>query len=174
MSAQHYFVSCDQSDRDLYARERVLNGAIVQVDIGKSFEEYLEIFDAFYADDIEISAETERETIHGKGRVRSLLFNFLVPLHIMAEVGGLSVSVRETPIRGGSADETHSAWTVDLAGVSGTTCSLTWCTLRKWNGPRVVYERHYDQRQSGEPLTFNDLSFNASNPAARHVRRHRM
>src|SRR5260370_19843921 len=107
MIAQHDFLSGDQWDRDLYARERVLNAAIVQADISRSFEEYLEIFDAFYADEIEVSAETEMGATRGKGKVRSLLFNFLVPLHVMAEVGGLSVSVRDTPIRGDAADETH-------------------------------------------------------------------
>jgi hypothetical protein len=99
MSNQHGFVSSDHFDRDLYtssqAAERVLNAAIVQAEIGESFEEFLEIFEAFYADDIEVSSDTLTEPIRGKARVRSLIFNFLVPLHIMAEVGGLSVSIRE-------------------------------------------------------------------------------
>jgi hypothetical protein len=29
-----------------------------------------------------------------------------------------------------------------------------------------VYEHHYDEQQSGVPLTLNDLSFNAAKPAA--------
>ena len=103
--------------------------------------------------------------MRGKAKVRSLLFNFLVPLHVMAEVGGLSISLRETAIPGDIASETHSAWTLDLIGVSGATCTLRWYTLRKWNGSRVVYERHYDHQQIGAPLTFDDLSFNASNSA---------
>ena len=83
----------------------------------------------------------------------------------MAEVGGLSISIRETAIPGDTASETHSAWTLDLIGASGATCTLRWYTLRKWNGSRVVYERHYDHQQIGAPLTFDDLSFNASNSA---------
>ena len=75
----------------------------------------------------------------------------------MAEVGGLSISIRETPIPGDVADETQSAWTLKLVGVSGATCTLSWCTLPKWNGSGVAYERHYDQQQSGGPLTFDDL-----------------
>ncbi len=167
MTNQHSFVSSDRFDRDLYTSsktaERVLNAAIVQAEVTESFEEYLEIFDAFYADDVEVSSDTE--TILGKAKIRSLLFNFLVPLHVMAEVGGLSISIRETAIPGDTASETHSAWTLDLIGVSGATCTLRWYTLRKWNGSRVVYERHYDHQQIGAPLTFDDLSFNASNSA---------
>jgi hypothetical protein len=94
--------------------------------------------------------------------VRSLLFNFLVPLHVMAEIGGLSISIRQTTIPADIAGETHSAWKLDLVGVSGRTCTVSWCTLRKWNGSRVVYEHHYDHQQSGGPLTSDDLSFNGA------------
>src|ERR1700722_19479723 len=157
-------------DHDLYAssqaRERALNAAIVQANISQSFEEYLEIFDEFYADDVEVSSETEEEPIHGKGRVRSLIANFLVPLHIMAEIGGLLISIRQTAIPGDAADETHSAWTLELVGVSGRSCTVSWRALRKWNASRIVYEYHYDHQQSGGPLTSVDLSFNAATSAA--------
>ncbi len=170
MIDQHGFVSADPFDRDLYTssqtRERALNAAIVQAEISRSFEEYLDIFDAFYADDIEVSNETGEEPIRGKARVRSLIFNFLIPLHVIAEIGGLSISIRQTAIPGDAADETHSAWTLDLVGVSGRTCTLSWRALRKWNASLVVYEHHYDQQQSGGPLTLDDLSFGATNAAA--------
>ena len=156
------FISTDNLDRDPYTtsqtRERILNAAIVQANISESFEEYLEIFDEFYADDVEVSSETEEEPIHGKARVRSLIANFLVPLHIMAEIGGLLISIRQTAIPGDAADETHSAWTLELVGVSGRSCTVSWRALRKWNGSRIVYEYHYDHQQSGGPLTSNDLS----------------
>ena len=70
MSNQHSFVSTDHCDGDLYTSsqtaERVLNAAIVRAEISESFEGYLEIFEAFYADDIEVSSETLREPIRGK------------------------------------------------------------------------------------------------------------
>ena len=56
----------------------------------------------------------------------------------MAEVGGLSVSIRESPIPGDAAGETYSSWRLDLVGVSGKTCTLKWRTFRKWNGSSVV------------------------------------
>ena len=95
--------------------------------------------------------------------MRSLLNAFLVSLHVMAEVGGLSISIRQTLIPGDVAGETHSAWTLDLVGVSGRTCTVTWRALRKWSGSRVVYEYHYDEQQNGDPLTSDDLSFDAAN-----------
>jgi hypothetical protein len=170
MTKEQGFVYADRIDRDPYTssqtRERALNTAIVQANISESFEEYLEIFDAFYADDVEASSETMKEPVRGKPEVRSLLFNFLVPLHVMAEVSGLLISIRQTPIRGDAADERHSAWTLELVGVSGRTCTVSWCTLRKWKGSHVMYEHHYDHQQSGGPLTSDDLSLNAATSAA--------
>jgi len=118
MSAQHHFAPGDHRDRDLYARERVLNSAIIAADIGRGWEEYLEIFDAFYADEVEVTTDTETGPIRGRERVRALLFNFLAPLHVMVEIGGLAMDVRESPIHGDTPDETHSAWSVNLIGVS--------------------------------------------------------
>jgi hypothetical protein len=148
-------------DRDQYRTyqiaEQALIAGIIQAEIGEGFEEFLKIFDAFYADDIEVSSETQKEPIRGKPRVRSLLYNFLVPLHVMAELGGLTVTVRAAPILGDVSNETHSAWTLELVGASGAKCALSWSVLRKWNGSRIVYEHHYDHHQVGGPLTFEDL-----------------
>src|SRR6266853_526981 len=162
MSTQHHFAPGDHRDRDLYARERVLNSAIIGADIGRGWEEYLETFDAFYADEVEVTTDTETGPIRGKERIRALLFKFLAPLHVMAEIGGLSIQIRQSPIHGDTTDETHSAWSVDLTGVSGRTCQISWCTLRRWADSHVVYERHYDHQQTGGPLTFDDLRLSPS------------
>ena len=164
MSHQRGFISADQFHPDPYTEsrtaERTLNSAILHAEITRSYEEYLEVFDAFYADDIEASSETIKEPLRGKERVRSLLFSFLAPLHAMAEVGGVSISIRETAIPGDAIDETHSAWTLELVGVSGKICTVSWRILRKWNESRVVLEHHYDHQQSGEPLSDGDLRSN--------------
>jgi hypothetical protein len=91
--------------------------------------------------------------------VRSLLTNFLVPLHVIAEIGGLSISIFQTAIPGDISDETHSAWTLDLLGVSDRTCTVTWRTLRKWRDSLVVYEHHYDAHPNGGPLDLRWLEF---------------
>ena len=167
MTNEVSFISTDNLDHDPYTRsqtrERTLNAAIIRANITESFEEYLEIFDECYADEIEVSSETGEEPIRGKAIVRSFIASFLVPLHVMAEVGGLSISIRQTAIPGDVAGETHSAWALDLVGVSRRTCTVTWRALRRWNGSRVVYEHHYDEQQNGDPLTSDDLSFNAAN-----------
>jgi hypothetical protein len=97
MTKEQSFVSADHIDLDPFmssqTRERTLNAAIVEANIGESFEEYLEIFDVFYDDDIEVTSDTGEEPIRGKARVRSLLANFLVPLHVMAELNGLLISI---------------------------------------------------------------------------------
>jgi hypothetical protein len=168
MSDQRGFISADQFHLDPYTQsrtaERTLNAAIVRADISRSYEEYLEIFDEFYADDIEGSSHTKEEPIRGKAGVRSLVFGFLVPLHAMAEVGGVSVSVRQTSIPGDVVDETHSAWTLELVGATGKVCTVSWRTFRKWNESRVVLEHHYDHQQSGASLSEGDLRSNLLEP----------
>ena len=168
MSDERSFISADQSQADRYTQsrtaERTLNAAIVHADITRSYEQYLQIFDAFYADDVEGSSESTKEPIRGKAGVRSLIFGFLVPLHAMAEVGGVSISVRQTPIPGDVVDETHSAWTLELVGALGKVCTVSWRTFRKWNESRVVLEHHYDHQQSGEPLSDGDLRLNVLQP----------
>ena len=73
------------------------------------------IFDAFYADDVEGRMDTMEKPIRGK--VGPFIgFGLLVPLHAMAEVGGVSISVRQPPIPGDVVDETHSAWTLESVG----------------------------------------------------------
>jgi hypothetical protein len=135
MSDQHSFLSVDSYSRS-QAADHMLNTAIIQAKIGESFEEYLEIFDKFYADDVQVSSETQHEPIRGKA------------------------------ISGDAASEMHSAWTLNIVGVSGKTCTLNWRALRKWNGSRVVYEHHYDLQRTGEPLTFDDLGFDMIGPLA--------
>ena len=168
MSNQHVFISADQFHPDSCTQsrtaERTLNAAIVQADISRSYEEYVEIFDEFYADDIEGSSETMEEPIRGKARARSLLLGFLAPLHAMAEVGGVSISVQQTSIPGDVVDETHSAWTLELVGATGKVCTVNWHTFRKWNDSRVVLEHHYDHQQTGEPLGEGDLRLNVLEP----------
>ena len=136
-------ISTDRFAGDRYTSlqrlERALNQAIVQAEISESYEEYLEIFDAFYADDITVTGNSLQDPIRGKARVRALLANFLMPLHIMAEIGGLLVSIRQTAIPGDVAAETNSAWTLELIGVSGNTCTLRWRVFRKWHGLLVTY-----------------------------------
>jgi hypothetical protein len=168
MSDHRGFVSGEQFHSDPFTRsrtaERTLNAAIVNADITRGYQEYLEIFDTFYADDIEGSSATTEKPIRGKAGVRSIVFGFLVPLHAMAEVGGVSISVRQTPMPGDVGDETHSAWALELVGATGKICTVNWRTFRKWNESRVALEHHFDHQQSGESLSDGDLRSDVLEP----------
>src|SRR5260370_16391915 len=116
------------------------------------------MFERFYDDDVEVSSENSRETIRGKAGVRPFLLNFLVPLHVMAEVAGLSISVRQTAVPRDAANETHSAWRIEFTCVGGRRCTLKWYAIRRWKASRVVYEHHYDHQQIGGPPTLTALN----------------
>jgi hypothetical protein len=85
------------------------------------------------------------------------LLKFLVPLHVMAELAGLSVSVRQAAVPRDAASETHSVWTVTFTGIGGKQCTMKWRAIRRWDASRVVYEHHYDHQLTGGPLTLDDL-----------------
>ena len=132
--------------------ERALNAAIVNADITRGFEEYLTFVDQYYADDVEVSTDASPDPLVGKSRLKSLLLGFLVPLHVMAEMGGLGVSIHEAPIPGDSLDEQHSEWSLELIGVTGRRVTEAWCVRRRWKQSRVVSEYHYGHRRDGEAL----------------------
>src|ERR1700737_4291793 len=96
---------------------RALNPAIVNADIPRGYEEYLALVDQYYADDVEVSSDTSPEPVVGKDRLKLILFRFLGPLHMIAELGGLWVSIHAASIPGDSIDEQHSEWTLELIGV---------------------------------------------------------
>jgi hypothetical protein len=164
MTHENNLMTVSQFDGNAYkssqASELTLNAAILRAEIARSYEEFLEIFDKFYADDVEVSSEDSPETIRGKKRVRPFLLNFLVPLHVLAEVAGLAMLVQMTQVPRDSANETHSEWRIDFIGVGGRRCTLKWYAIRRWTASRVVYEHHYGHEQIGGPLTQDDLNFN--------------
>ena len=147
-----------RSSADSAARaDRELNAAIVSADISVSYEEFIAIVDQFYADDVEVHSDSSPEPLVGRARLKSLLMGFLVPVHVMAEIGGLSVSVSERPIAGDSLDEQHSQWSLELVGVTGRAVRVSWSVRRRWKQSRVVGEYHYDHVQDGEALGLSDL-----------------
>jgi hypothetical protein len=75
-----------RDSRPTNASERALNGAILAAEISESYEEYLKIFDHFYADDIHATADGLKEPLEGKAAVRARLMGFLVPLHVLARL----------------------------------------------------------------------------------------
>ena len=134
-----------------------LNRALVSADISKGFEQYFELFDRYYADDVEVWNSSEEEPVAGKEAVYHLLSDLLVPLHVMAEVGGLSIRLRYAPVRSYIEDEHRADWTLEIVGVRGKQMVVTWSSIRRWNSSRIAYERHSEHRRRGELLTGGDL-----------------
>ena len=99
------------ADRAVSA-ERALNTAIVNADITRGFEEYLALVDQYYAEDVEVSTDVSLHPLVGRHRLKSLLLGFLAPPHMVAEIGGLWVSIHEASIAGDSLDEQHSEWSL--------------------------------------------------------------
>jgi hypothetical protein len=63
-------VLCSRSEGDAYkgshSGELSLNAAILRADISKSYEEFLDIFETFYTDDVEVSKRRFAEDDPGK------------------------------------------------------------------------------------------------------------
>jgi hypothetical protein len=137
--------------------ERALNAALVDADISRSYEEFIEIVDQFYAEDVEVRSDSWSAPLIGRARVISALLTLLAPLHVMAEIGGLPVTVTERPIAGDLTDERHSQWSIELVGVTGRAVRVSWSVRRRWKQSSVVAEYYYDHHQEGEALGPSDL-----------------
>jgi hypothetical protein len=157
-------MNSEQFENTSSVSDHELNEALVNANIENGYEEFLAIFDRFYAEQVEVVSESQSTGLAGKSRALPVLFNFLVPLHVMAEIGGLSATLRYSEIRSDNRGEQHAEWSLDLVGILGRRVTLHWSSARRWKGSHVVYERHYEQRQIGEPLNMIDLDFSAPSP----------
>ena len=108
------FIPADRSGAEFAAADRntpdyELNNALERADISQSFEVYLDILERFYADDIELFVDEPHRQIIGKGAVRAFLLSFLVPIHVIAEVGrSLSLGSAQVDCKRDSRYDCHS------------------------------------------------------------------
>ena len=67
MIDEHNLVLFSRSEGDAYkssqAAELSLNAAILRAEISRSYEEFLDIFETFYTDDVEVNREDLQEMI---------------------------------------------------------------------------------------------------------------
>lgn len=136
-----------------------LNNALMNADIRDGYEQYLALFDRFYDENVEVASDSDPDLIVGKARVLPIIQNFLMPLHVMAEIGGLAVRLQYTPLFSDRPEEHHAEWSLDLVGTTGRRVMVSWSSVRRWKDGRVIYERHSDHQQLGEALTLIDLDF---------------
>ncbi len=118
--------------------------SLVNADFSNGYEAYLSLFDRFYNDNIQVASDGQSDPLGGKARALPIIFKFLMPLHVIAEIGGLAVRLR---------------WSFDLVSATGRSVRVCWSFARRWKDGRVVYERHSEYRQLGEALTMIDLDF---------------
>ena len=128
-----------------------LNAAITAASIKDSFESYLDIVDAFYSEDVELILGEGTEPVCGRDDLRSRLSEFLAPIHMMAEVGRLSVTVQSTAVPVPDGAGTDSRWEARFRAASGLARTFSWSVQRRWKEGRVNYERHYDHHVVGPP-----------------------
>jgi hypothetical protein len=126
-----------------------LNATITAASINDSFESYLDILDAFYSEDVQVILGEGTEPVCSRDDLRSRLSEFLAPIHIMAEVGGLSVTVQSTAVPAPDGAGTDSKWEAKFRAASGLARTFSWSVQRRWKEGRVNYERHYDHHVVG-------------------------
>jgi hypothetical protein len=145
---------------DPAALEAALVAALLAADISRGYEEFFAIIDSFYADDVEAASEGLERPVVGKRQLRNVVTQWLLPLHVMAEIGGLGVTLRRAEeTRSDVRGTKHSTWALELIGVTGSRCSLTWSCVRTWKEAKVVSEYHYDYQRTGAPLGIDDVRF---------------
>jgi hypothetical protein len=138
--------------------DRALNAAIADADIRRSYEEYLDIVDRFYSDGIQFASDDSSAPLVGKAQVTSALFTKLLPLHVMAEIAGLRVSVSEKAIPSDSPNEERSEWSLELVGVTGRTVTLTWSIRRRGGATGSSTNITTVSNATASPCLSNDLN----------------
>jgi hypothetical protein len=103
-----------------------LNNALVNADISNGYEEYFALFDHFYDENVEVASDSNPDPLVGRAGVLPVVFNFLMLLHVMAEIGGLSVRLRYTPLFSDRPEEQHAEWSLDLVGATGRSVMVSW------------------------------------------------
>ena len=74
-------MNSEQADNTSSAFDHKLNEALVNANIANGYEEFLALFDRFYAEQVEVLNDGHATGLAGKARVLPVLYNFLVPLH---------------------------------------------------------------------------------------------
>jgi hypothetical protein len=86
-----------------------------------------------------------------------MLMDYLLAIHLIAEMGGVQVSVDACHIPSDSSDEQRSSWFVELLAKNGTRHAISWKTIRTWIAGKVVAEQLYDQSHEGPVIQYSDL-----------------
>ncbi len=83
--------------------------------------------------------------------------DFLFPIHLIAEMGGVEVTVEAQHITSDTPDEQRTSWSAELLAKNGTRHVVSWKTMRIWVAGKVVAEHLYDQSHEGPAIQYTDL-----------------
>ena len=138
-------------------QDKALNDAILSNDISCDFLPFIDLCHRHYADEVDLSfGEGPRRTV-AKDALQGMLMNFLLPIHLISEMGGVEVMVEAQHTTSDTPDRQHSSWSVEFLSKNGTRHVMSWKTMRIWVADRVVAEHLYDQSHEGPAIHYSDL-----------------
>jgi hypothetical protein len=140
------------SSSSVFQIDALLNSAITSCDLECGWEIFLEVFDTFYSEQIRFEVDGVAEPVLGKEELRCRAYDLLVPLHVIVEVSGISVSIAYRRVPSDSTQKTRTSWTITFTSGTGTNCTVSWICERHWYNSRVIFERWYDKQMEGELL----------------------
>ena len=83
--------------------------------------------------------------------------DYLFPIHLISEIGGVQVNVNANRIPSDSSDSQHSSWFVELLAKNGARHTISWKSARTWIAGKIVAEHLYDQSHEGLTIQYSDL-----------------
>jgi len=138
-------------------QDKALNEAILSNDISFDFLPFIDLCHRHYADEVDLSfGEGPRRTV-AKDTLQGMLMDFLFPIHLITEMGGVEVTVEAQHITSDTPDQQHTSWSVELLAKNGTRHVMSWKTMRIWVAGKVVAEHLYDQSHEGPAIRYSDL-----------------
>ena len=91
-------------------QDKALNEAILSNDISFDFLPFIDLCHRHYADEVDLSfGEGPRRTV-AKDTLQGMLMDFLFSIHLIAEMGGVEVTVEAQHFTSDTPDQQHTSW----------------------------------------------------------------
>jgi hypothetical protein len=138
-------------------QDKALNDAILSNDIRFDCLPFIELCHRHYADEVDLTFGVGPRRTVTRDTLQGMLMNFLLPIHLVSEIGGVEVTVEVQHITSVTPDQQHSFWSVEFLSKNGARHVMSWKTMRIWIADKVVAEHHYDQSHEGRAIVYSDL-----------------
>src|SRR5258708_12393874 len=125
---EEYERATDYEVTRIQAKE--LNEAILSNDINFDFLPSIELCHRHYADEVDLTfGEGPRRTV-AKDTLQGMLMDFLFPIHLIAEMGGVEVTVEAQLITSDTPNEQPTSWSAELFPNNATPHLMSCKTIR--------------------------------------------